>query len=320
MNNSQSPSADSWRERYLGAVSRFLPAGEQDDICAELDDMISDKLESQQSDDDEQQMLAVLDQLGHPMRLAAGYHQQALIESEVIPIYRLVLKYVLLISLSIVTLVSLLNVGRTEDFALIQFVLQLAWVLAFDGLVIFAIITLIFQALGKQQLEGFYKNWKPQQLPEFLRRDNKIALGDCIVELLSSTFGLLLLNGWIIPGLLFFNNEKAVAAHAVPEVLALLPWFNLILLLSMLLNLINIFQPFWTRTKLFADATLSLIGAVLLLLAASHSRIIDLALPVGSDFIELEPYVQMFVRSILLIFAVVLIVFGIRSLARALKL
>ena len=96
----QSKSAQQWQERYLGAVSRYLPTAQQDDICDELADLIDDKYSAIQQQEgaaadisEEQRMLTILENLGPPMRLASGYWPQQQIEQVAVPIYWLTLRF-----------------------------------------------------------------------------------------------------------------------------------------------------------------------------------------------------------------------------------
>src|SRR5450432_335024 len=86
-------------DRYLQAVRFWLPRAQQNDIIAELGDDIRSQIEDRESalgrplNEDEQ--VALLQQTGHPMRVAGRYQaQQSLIGPLLFPLYQFVLKMV----------------------------------------------------------------------------------------------------------------------------------------------------------------------------------------------------------------------------------
>src|SRR5664279_664095 len=87
-------------DRYLQAVKFALPKAQRDDVLRELSDEILSQVEEKEAalgrplTDDEQ--VAMLRQIGHPALVAGRYRQQQyLIGPVVFPIYRIVLKWVL---------------------------------------------------------------------------------------------------------------------------------------------------------------------------------------------------------------------------------
>src|SRR6478609_2308097 len=86
-------------DRYIQAVRFWLPKAQQNDIIAELGDDIRSQIEDKESalgrPINEDELVAVLEQTGHPMRVAARYQpQQSLIGPALFPIYKFVLKMV----------------------------------------------------------------------------------------------------------------------------------------------------------------------------------------------------------------------------------
>ncbi len=89
-------------DRYLQSVKLALPKAQQNDVIRELTDEILSQVEERESafgrqlTEDEQ--VAMLKQLGHPMMLAARYRkQQYLIGPVVFPIYWIVLRWVMVV-------------------------------------------------------------------------------------------------------------------------------------------------------------------------------------------------------------------------------
>ena len=110
-------------ERYLKAVSARLPAAKRAEVEAELRSSILDALEDRGGTrQNEEDVVAVLEQLGDPAVVAAGYDErgQYLVGPELYPTFRRVLGLVLaaVVVLSGLTMVlELLRAGNPMDFA-----------------------------------------------------------------------------------------------------------------------------------------------------------------------------------------------------------
>src|ERR1700683_605364 len=88
-------------DRYLNAVKFWLPGKQQKDILAELAEDLHSQIEDRESSlghpMDEADLVALLKQRGSPMRVASGYiPEHRLINPAMLPLYRLVLKILLL--------------------------------------------------------------------------------------------------------------------------------------------------------------------------------------------------------------------------------
>ena len=88
-------------DRYLQAVRFWLPRKQQDDIIAELGDDLRSQIEERESSLgrqlNEDELVALLKQAGHPLWVAGRYQkQQALIGPVLFPLYSFVLKIVAL--------------------------------------------------------------------------------------------------------------------------------------------------------------------------------------------------------------------------------
>src|SRR5271166_3247834 len=91
-------------DRYLQSVKWMLPRKQQDDVIRELSDEILSQVEEKEAalgrplTEDEQ--VALLKQLGHPMLLASRYRKQRyLIDPTIFAIYWMVLRLVLVLVL-----------------------------------------------------------------------------------------------------------------------------------------------------------------------------------------------------------------------------
>ena len=150
-------------ERYVRAVRDFLPRGQQDDITNELSDSIQSRFEDEAAargrplTEDEQ--VAILRSLGHPMAVAARYRGDdrsvrfggQLIGPELFPTYLTVLRINLAITL-IIGAVSLIVGGSIWSAiagVVVPFVIQ------------FTIVTLVFIWVERRWLRD-PDGWDPR--------------------------------------------------------------------------------------------------------------------------------------------------------------
>ncbi len=112
-------------KRYLHAVKGHLPLKQQDDVIAELADDLRSRVDDREAELgrplDEDEVVAILRQLGHPAHLAARYGSwQQLIGPALFPMYVHILKFALGLALlvNVVVAAVLLATGRPPGEAL----------------------------------------------------------------------------------------------------------------------------------------------------------------------------------------------------------
>jgi hypothetical protein len=155
-------------DRYLSAVKIWLPRNQQKDILAELAEDLHSQIEDREAAIghplEETDVVALLKQRGSPMRVASGFiPEQRLINPAMVPIYRLVLKIVLLWVLA--PIFVLVFIGSAFDSghpgkALLTFLVE-AWRGAFFAI---GIVTTVFVLLDRYQAKWVDK-WEPRKLP-----------------------------------------------------------------------------------------------------------------------------------------------------------
>jgi hypothetical protein len=269
-------------DRYLQAVRFWLPRAQQQDIIAELGDDLRSQIEDKESrlgcalNDDE--MVALLRQAGHPMRVAGRYQpQQSLIGPTLFPLYKFVLKMATFVYLVPWILVWI---------ALAIFVPSLhheGWAtLLRIPLVVFAIITLAFALLERFQSRlSRLEKWDPRKLPAAPKRKDRVSRVASVFEL---AFNLLFVVGWLaVPGIA--RHILAAAGNALAPSPGLAAWYWPVLvpvIVSMAQQFTNLFRPDWTWlrpvTGLATTAmTLGIVQAVIrtypyFLVVAEHGK------------------------------------------------
>ena len=240
-------------ERYLQAVRFWLPRAQQEDIIAELGDDLRSQIEDKETalgrPVNEDELAAILQQTGHPMRVAARYQpQQSLIGPVLFPLYKFVLKMVTLFYLVPwvlvwIALVVFVPSHRADNPAL---TVLGGWAsLWANAFVIFGIITLVFALLERFQsrIKSFHQ-WDPRKLPALPRRKDHVPRLESVFELVFS--GLFILGWLALPGIareMFAPASRILVANPALNVyywLALIPTC-----LGMAQQFVNLFRPQW---------------------------------------------------------------------------
>lgn len=275
-------------DRYLHAVRFWLPKTQQDDIIAELGDDIRSQIEDRESaldrplNDDE--LVALLQQTGHPMRVAARYQpQQSLIGPVLFPLYEFVLKIVIFCYLAPWVLVWLGMVLFVPTYRAAHPGMALLgtwstfWMTALS---LFGTITVVFAILERIQARLSWLNqWDPRKLPRVKHPKQRVSRVESVFGLV---FSIVFVVWWLglprygylmfgpVAGMLSLN--PALRTYFLPAVAP-----TLILIVQ---QGINLFRPQWTWLRasamLIADAIT--LGIVVLV-----ARLYPYVLPAASS-------------------------------------
>jgi len=161
-------------DRYLQAVRFWLPRKQQDDIIAELGDDLRSQIEERESalgrPLNEDELVTLLKQAGHPLWVAGRYQkQQALIGPVLFPLYSFVLKIVALGYLVpwLVVWIVLTVLVPSHRAADPMLTLAGGWAsFCTNIIVIFGSVTLAFAILERvQSAVSALQQWDPRKLP-----------------------------------------------------------------------------------------------------------------------------------------------------------
>jgi len=240
-------------DRYLQAVKFWLPKAQQKDIIAELGDDIRSQIEDKESalgrPINEDELVALLQQTGHPMRVAARYQPQpSLIGPALFPLYRFVFKMVslfyllpwLLVWIGMMVFMPAYHAAHSVGSVISEF-----WTLAFSLL---GMITLAFALLDRFQSKlSWLQKWDPRKLPAVPKPKDKdrVPRVESVFELV---FNFSFLLGWLaVPQLA--RQIFAGAGNVLAPAPALHAWYWPVLVpvvISMAQQLTNLFRPQWT--------------------------------------------------------------------------
>ena len=308
-------------DRYLQAVRFWLPKAQQKDIIAELSDDIRSQIEDKESalgrPLNEDELVALLQQTGHPMRVAARYQpQQSLIGPTLFPIYKFVLKLVTffyLIPWIVVWVGMVAFVPSYRDGNPLVTVLG-GWGSLFSTAFInVGIVTLAFALVERfQSSVKWPAKWDPRKLPAVPKPKGKdhVSRVESVFELVFNFFFLL---GWLaVPQIAHQVLDSTGNVLAPSPALAAWYWPVLVpILVSMTQQLINLFRPQWTWLR---PAARMISTAIILWIVESVVKIYPLfivAAKSGKDaarYANLEFHVNQSCFWSLLVFAVSLCV------------
>lgn len=265
-------------ERYISEVGRYVPGKEREEIKAELRSQIHDQLEDRYGKAaGEEEIAAVLTELGNPRRMAASYGtEQYLIGPDLYPFMMNILRRGWVIVPPIVVGVNLILALVGDDaIKLGQLVLNTAFnvvqALAIFSTVVVAIFA-VLQHSGEDlsELTGHDKAFDPRGLPE---ADDPAGIDryEASFGVAFGVFGIIVLLYFLrVGGLtLFFNlgGNSAVNTEIIPSP----PLWIVALILTtagmVIMNLLALWRNRWTVAMLLTETALEVVGAVALYFA-----------------------------------------------------
>lgn len=311
-----------WLNRYITAVKNYLPYNVRDDVGRELLSLLEDKVEAEEERKgrplNEEEQLALLKQMGHPAKVASGYHKtQTLISEESFPFYKQTLKYVLLGVFVAYSILAALGMTATPDFKFTREINRVLPGIFNAGVYAFAIVTLIFYAADRVfKQRDFFSNWEPRKLPKAEKAWVPIPLHSTIPGVIFTVLFLAFINGLLSSvGAGSDRNGPAFSE----SIMNMLPYINVILLCSIALQAYNLFQPYWTAIKLIANGLLGVASCAVIIAMLGFDSIIVVHGP-SPESASFFLHLQTIIRTVLGIVLLVALYETLRDIYRAYKL
>jgi hypothetical protein len=263
-------------DRYMHAVAQALPESRREEITRELKANILDKLEAlaeeKGREPSDEEISAVLKDLGHPQKVAGSFLTgQQLISTELFPFYKQTLHYglILVLILALIQLgTHLLNTGHLS-------VANFFYEMIHKSLIMFASVTGVFYLLsnpvGGKDYFNPYQCWSPEKLPLATRPWQRISSCEQSFEFAADVFFLLMLNHtlWMSATQL----QELTITFAEP-VTVWIPIMSAILIGSLLLGIWKLIYRYWTVTLLILDAIITFVSAMILLIVSRINPIV----------------------------------------------
>ena len=263
-------------DRYMHAVAQALPESRREEITRELKANILDKLEAlaeeKGREPSDEEISAVLKDLGHPQKVAGSFLTgQQLVSTELFPFYKQTLHYglILVLILALIQLgTHLLNTGHLS-------VANFFYEMIHKFLIMFASVTGVFYLLsnpvgGKDYFDP-YQCWSPEKLPPATRPWQRISSCEQSFDFATDVFFLLMLNHtlWMSATQL----QELTITFAEP-VTVWIPIMSAILIGSLLLGIWKLIYRYWTVTLLILDAIITFVSAMILLIVSRINPIV----------------------------------------------
>lgn len=157
-----------WIPRYVAQVKSYLPGKDRDDVAEELTSLLEEKIADREDSLgrplDQQETFTLLQEFGHPLKVASAYRASGpLISEALFPLYVVCIRYLVIIQVALyaVSLLAFYVSGQRDlwpHFSLVD--------LFNMGMFYFGAITLGFHITDRYlEKKDFLSRWNPRELP-----------------------------------------------------------------------------------------------------------------------------------------------------------
>ncbi|MCI0574929.1 MAG: hypothetical protein L0332_03085 [Chloroflexi bacterium] len=260
-------------DRYVQEVGQNLPANLRKDVETELRSLLEDTVEDRAAragqKENEELVVAVLEEFGPPEKVAASYAppNQYLIGPKLYPVFT---RIVAIITVLLVILFAL-NLARTLPGVPIgelpATVLDSVSTFLDSAFMLLGVAVFVFAILERIEPKGATaaRRWDPRKLPPVDDPD-RVRAGWLAGEAVIISVLLILLNlfpQWVGAIIVTDEGSRFLPVLAT-EFETHLPWLNIWLGLNLLLNLWLLRDGRWRRASRWLDLGLSLLGMFVL--------------------------------------------------------
>lgn len=259
-----------WIDRYTAQVGRNLPQNKRADIEKEIRSLIEDMLEDRSKAEgrtvDEEMTLAVLKEMGEPEKVAAGYlPEKYLIGPRVYPLFMLVLRIVLIVmaGIALFGLVMLLvrepmppvEALKAAGMAILEYAGTAMQILG-NLVLVFAILQ---WAWPKLEVDLHGEKWDPREL-EPVEDPLRIKRFEKLWDIVFALIALLVFNFYsqYVGIYNLINGEWSFQPVLGEGFFRYLPWFNILWILSIALNIVLLRRGRWDVATRLATIALSI--------------------------------------------------------------
>jgi hypothetical protein len=298
-------------ERYLFAVKKELNDKRREDIVAEIESYIYDLLEERYSgmaEVDEQELEVILKEMGAHRKVAAQYSpHRYLIGPRLFPLYKIVLRIMLLVVLGALTLSMVISNIVEFSGNVWKLLLEYLGTLWSGGLSVVGVITLIF-AIIERTTEG--KNIEEieelqelhiDDLPELPQQEKEISRLGVSVEIILDIIGLVFFTyiqktGGQLPYWMAPSSDMQLIPVFTPGFMQFVPFILALTGLEISRNLTLLVQVHPTSLTNWWRIAVKIADLVLLVFLMSSLPLVSLDYfqhILGSDtLVKLEPLVN----------------------------
>jgi hypothetical protein len=295
------PEAQEYLDRYFFAIKNELPAGQREDIVAELRSNLMDSMEESYpntSEIDKQTMREILIQNGSPREVAATYHgPRYLIGPKLYPLFIQVLRIVLTVLGTVLTVVFIINTfinpySANELFGSVLEFIGGLWNALLGSAATITLVFAIMERKSEGKLDDFdTESWNPDDLPEIVNTQN-IKNWEHIVGIVGGLFWISIIIYLMNSGNLYvWNNTERFLAGTINEGFkALLPYMITIAGLELANHAVILSQQTYSAFSRWFKIVLEVLNAVILGISISLIPLFNL---IWSNFpAEFQPSIE----------------------------
>ncbi|WP_419320100.1 hypothetical protein ACN2C7_04475 [Caulobacter sp. ErkDOM-E] len=304
-------------DRYLGAIAALLPAGQRQDIVAELRDVLMSRIEEKEAQQgrplDKKALEALFRDFGHPLAVAGRYGpQRALIGVELYPFYIFAVKVALAIALVVGVIPAVVQGLTGAHGGMAGIPSRVIHDFIPTALQLIGVITIIGAMVERGWIKtGDFGQWRVSDLPHISTKKSwfRTTRFEALFEVIFMTFFAL---WWA--GVVDFPGSRGPFGHDGELQITLAPILTQlhtpILLLAIgqaLSGLILVIRPAWIRPRAVAEIVLSIAGIVLAYALWREMPLVTFTGPGASaeDFVTLRHVTDHTFRVIAVIVAAV---------------
>lgn len=264
-----------WIDRYVAQVGRNLPQNKRSDIEKEIRSLVEDMLEDRSQVEgravDEEMTLAVLQEMGEPGKVAAGYlPEKYLIGPRIYPLFMLVLRIVLIVMAGVALFGLVISIGKNPMTypEVIKAIGEMVVDYASTALQILGNLVLVFVILQwtmpKMKIELHDEHWNPREL-EPVEDPKRVKRFEKLWDIVFALVGLLLFNFYseYVGIYNLVDGKLSFAPLLADRFFTYLPLFNIYWILGILLNAVLMRRGQWDPPTRWASIGLSLFNIAL---------------------------------------------------------
>ena len=306
-------------ERYLDAIAVELPQEKQQDIIREIRanllDVVDAAREEQGRELTDAELGQIIQQQGHPVDVAQRYAPDLpLVASEDMPLYRSVLWHSAAVVGVLVLLKGLTGLIHADSLNVLRLLISMAYNFLDQFATVLLLVTAIFYGAAHAGWTKVWRQrrWQATDLPKHPRA--RIRLSDCITDLTSSAFLLLLL--WTP----LWMSEAAQANLPVQFSADSEVWRYVLTVLaigSLLFSGYRLTQMSWQRWAKYGYALEHLLFAIVFGLMSQQETLLVRVGEPSSQFDKLWLLANSSISSVLVVTALILAVLAVLEFKRA---
>jgi len=278
---------------YILEVIKYIPKNQQDDIKKELESVIYDQLENEQTTIED-----ILVELGNPKELAEQYlnKKHYLVGPSYIDSYFKTLKTILSITFVIIVIAHVFKVAFTGKLLFEELTSSLFG----SFFAIFTYVTIGYHLAERNHRKEKEESWHPNKLDLKKYNRKKISKPGIYVSIVFAVFFMVMINMYPnLIGIHVVDTTTQIPLFNIDQFNRFVPWINFALILSISKDFYRLFCTYYSKNTAIISISTSAISIIIILLVILNRQFLNPLLTEEMaglnfpDFINLEFFQQM---------------------------